>query len=64
MRHIIELMVTHRDEENETGYRRHIITLSNNDAVSRVTDSITDGRGWHNVVSIDDILEYDDELDT
>lgn len=63
MRHIIGLTVTNREENgNETGYRTHVITLSNKEAVERVVETICDGVGaWDDVVTRDDVLVWIEE---
>lgn len=54
----------HDDNEQEThGYRTHIITLSNEEAVNTLIEHFQAGALDNAGLGLDDFLEYDDNLD-
>ena len=64
MRHTIHIEQCGADANGKmTSCRSHLITLSNQAAIDRVVDYILRMEWLDKLVSVDDILVYDDDLD-
>jgi len=64
MRHTIYIEETTIDDDgNQRGYRSHLITLSNHDALVRILGYIINLEWLDDLVKPGDVLVYDEELD-